>query len=78
MAGALHTDPDQIDTYIPRNFDTQGVKLAAISQKLAYMKIMNKTNLEYKRATLTLLNITRFAVETITSNLETDEEHSGK
>ncbi|KAG0692343.1 RnaseH-domain-containing protein [Suillus ampliporus] len=73
LAGALRTEPDQIDTYIPRNFDTQGAKLTKISQKLAYREIMNKTNLTYKRATLALLDITRSAVETISSNLETDE-----
>lgn len=55
MAGALRTDPDQIDTYVPRNFDVQGAKI------------------EYKRATLALLDITRFAVEAVSSKLETDE-----
>lgn len=73
MSGALHTIPDLIDTYVPRNFDTQGAKLSAISQKLAYMKIMNEKKLDYTRATLALLDVTRFAVETISSNLETDE-----
>ncbi|KAG2063740.1 hypothetical protein BDR04DRAFT_1131021 [Suillus decipiens] len=53
--------PDNIDTYIPRNFDIQGTKLTKISQKLAYMEIMSRTNLTHKRATLALLDVTRFA-----------------
>ncbi|KAG2085763.1 hypothetical protein BD769DRAFT_1717572, partial [Suillus cothurnatus] len=71
--GAHRTEPDKIDTYVPRNFDIQGAKLTKISQKLAYMEIMNRTNLTHKRTTLALLDITRLAVEALSSNQETNE-----
>ncbi|KAG2106486.1 RnaseH-domain-containing protein [Suillus cothurnatus] len=41
--------------------------------KLAYTEIMNKSNSTYKRVTISLLDITRFAVELVSTNLETDE-----
>jgi ribonuclease HI len=71
--GAHHTEPDNIDTYVPRNFDIQGAKLTKISQKLAYMEIMSRTNLTHKRTTLALLDITRLTVEALLSNQETNE-----
>jgi hypothetical protein len=71
--GAHHTEPDNIDTYVLRNFDIQGAKLTKISQKLAYMEIMSRTNLTHKRTTLALLDITRFVVEALSSNQETNE-----
>ncbi|KAG1848390.1 hypothetical protein C8R48DRAFT_556470, partial [Suillus tomentosus] len=73
LEGVRRTIPDNIDTYVPRNFDVQGAKLTKMSQKLAYMEIMSRTKLTYKRTTLALLDITRFAVEAISSNLETDD-----
>ncbi|KAG1744706.1 hypothetical protein EDD22DRAFT_786237 [Suillus occidentalis] len=58
--------------YVPRNFDLQGSKLSMITQQLAYKAITNTTHLEYKRSTLSLLGLTRYAVESLTSSLETD------
>ncbi|KAG2053126.1 hypothetical protein BDR06DRAFT_982913 [Suillus hirtellus] len=49
--------------YVPRNFDIQGAKLSKITQKLAYKAIANQNHLEYKRTTLSLLDLTRYAVE---------------
>ncbi|KAG2144793.1 RnaseH-domain-containing protein [Suillus cothurnatus] len=72
LIGALREDTDTIDTYVPRNFDIQGAKLTKITQKLAYKAIMNKTHLEYKKITLSLLDVSRFAIQTISSSLETD------
>ncbi|KAG1846174.1 hypothetical protein C8R48DRAFT_664350 [Suillus tomentosus] len=72
LAGALRIDTDTINTYVPRNFDIQGAKLTKITQKLAYKAIMNKIHLEYKRTTISLLDVSRFAIQTISSSLETD------
>ncbi|KAG1813448.1 hypothetical protein EV424DRAFT_1299676, partial [Suillus variegatus] len=71
--GALKPIADTIDTYVPRNFDLQGAKLSKITQQLAYKAILNKTHLDYHRPILALLDVTRFAIERITSTLETDE-----
>jgi hypothetical protein len=72
LTGALRPEPDELDTYVPRNFDLQGAKLSAITQKLAYQAITNTPNPEYKRTTSSLLDLTRYAVESLTSSLETD------
>ncbi|KAG1840399.1 hypothetical protein C8R48DRAFT_751326 [Suillus tomentosus] len=65
LTGALHPVPDNLDTYVPGNFDIQGAKLT-------YKVIMNKTHLKYSRTTLGLLDITRYAVEALMSSQETD------
>ncbi|KAG1765351.1 hypothetical protein EDD22DRAFT_978790 [Suillus occidentalis] len=72
LTGALHQEPDDLDMYVPRNFDLQGSKLSMITQQLAYKAITNTTHLEYKRSTLSLLDLTRYAVESLTSSLETN------
>jgi len=56
--GARKNEYDNIDTYVPKNFDLQGAKLASISQHLAYKGITEKTHLEYNCPTLSLLDIT--------------------
>ncbi|KAG1786911.1 RnaseH-domain-containing protein [Suillus plorans] len=71
--GASKTTTDTIDTYVPRNFDLQGTKLSKINQKTAYNALMIKKHIDYKRPTLGMLDITRYAVETLTTTLETDE-----
>ncbi|KAG2749053.1 RnaseH-domain-containing protein [Suillus brevipes Sb2] len=73
LTGALRPEHDSLDTYVPRNFDIQGAKLSKITQQLAYKAITQKNHIEYKRTTLSLLDMTRFAVESVTSSLETDE-----
>ncbi|KIK38571.1 hypothetical protein CY34DRAFT_25586 [Suillus luteus UH-Slu-Lm8-n1] len=73
LTGTLRPVPDTIDTYVPRNFDVQGAKLSDITQQLAYKAIMKKTQLNYHRSTLCLLDVTRFAIEPISKTLETDE-----
>ncbi|KAG2063309.1 hypothetical protein BDR04DRAFT_1131112 [Suillus decipiens] len=72
LAGAQRTDTDVINTYVPRNFDIQGAKLTKITQKLAYKAIMNQSHLEYKKTTLSLLDVSRFAIQMVSSSLETD------
>ncbi|KAG2032909.1 hypothetical protein BDR03DRAFT_1077719 [Suillus americanus] len=70
---------DDIDTYMPRNFDLQGAKLRTISQKTAYKAIMREKCVDTKRATLALLDVgnvmdvTRYTLETVTSTIETDK-----
>ncbi|KAG2748918.1 ribonuclease H-like protein, partial [Suillus brevipes Sb2] len=71
--GASRMTTDAINTYIPRNFDLQGAKLSKITQKLAYTALMNKKQIEYKRPTLCMLDMTRYALETVTTTLETDD-----
>lgn len=73
LTGALCQNPDDINTYVPRNFDIQGAKLSKITHKLAYKGIMKKTHIEYNRVTLSLLDITRYTVESVSSTLETDD-----
>ncbi|KAG1797200.1 RnaseH-domain-containing protein [Suillus variegatus] len=63
---------DIINTYVPRNFDLQGAKLSKIKQKTAYKVLMIKKQIDYKRPTLGMLDITRYAVEALTKTLETD------
>jgi hypothetical protein len=63
LTGAQRLTTNNIDTYVPRNFDIQGAKLEMITQKPVYKAIMNKTHFKYKRTTLCLLDITRFTVQ---------------
>lgn len=72
LTGAQRQVPDELNTFVPRNFDLQGMKLSMITQQLAYRAIANTTHLEYKRTTLSLLDLTRYGIETLTSTLETD------
>jgi ribonuclease HI len=72
LTGAQRVDTDVLNTYMSRNFNIQGAKLTKMTQKLAYKAIMCKTHLKYKRATLSLLDISRFAIQSISSSLETD------
>lgn len=73
QSGATKADVDEVDLYVPRNFDIQGAKLSLITQWLAYRALMADTHLEYNRQTLCLLSITRAAIENLTTTLETDE-----
>lgn len=71
--GASKPEIDNIDTYVPRNFDLQGAKLSKITQKSAYKKIMNQTHVEYSRKTLAMLDVSRYAIESIMATIETDK-----
>lgn len=73
LMGTMHPVLDTIDTYVPCNFDVQGAKLLDITQQLVYKAIIKKTQLNYHRSTLCLLNMTRFMIEPISKTLETDE-----
>ncbi|KAG1809377.1 ribonuclease H-like domain-containing protein [Suillus subaureus] len=71
---ALKITTDVIDTYVPRNFDLQGAKMSRITQRLAYKALMmKKKHIKYKRPTLGLLDVMRYAIKALTTMLETDE-----
>ncbi|KAG2063196.1 hypothetical protein BDR04DRAFT_1038898 [Suillus decipiens] len=71
--GADKATDDELNTNVPKDFNLQGIKLSAITQNLAYKGINQKTHLDYKRQTLALLDVTRFAIKTVTNTLETDQ-----
>ena len=71
--GAKKTEADQIDTMVPENFNTTGICLSTLTQKLAYQTIQNKRKDQlYPQQTLINLDITRYATQDITGHLETD------
>ncbi|KAF8545957.1 ribonuclease H-like protein [Imleria badia] len=70
--GARKNHPDQIDCDVPENFRLQGVKLTTLTQQIAYQAIRERHNTPYMRSTLVNLDVTRYAVQDITHNLETD------
>ena len=70
--GALKVSHDPIDLNVPANFDLQGAKLESITQSIAYQGLTSTTTLEYKRNTLALLDITRYALQETTNSLEHD------
>jgi ribonuclease HI len=73
LSGTRHNEPDILDIYVPKNIDLQGAKLSKITQNLAYKAITEKTHLAYNRTTHGLLNITRFVIESLSHQLETNE-----
>ncbi|KAG1766590.1 RnaseH-domain-containing protein [Suillus occidentalis] len=73
LSGTRRSEPDILDTYVPKNFDLQGAKLSKITQSLAYKAITKNAHLAYNRTTHGLLDITRFAIESLSHQLETDE-----
>ncbi|KAG1728984.1 ribonuclease H-like protein [Suillus paluster] len=66
-------DPDTINMSVPLEFDLQGAKLMSMTQQLAYRGILAKTHLDYKKTTLSLLDITRYAIETVSKTIESDK-----
>ncbi|KAG2050968.1 ribonuclease H-like protein [Suillus hirtellus] len=71
--GASKTTTNIIGTYIPQNFDLQGARMSKVDQKTAYRVLMTKKHIDYKRPTLGMLDITRYAIETLMTTLEMDE-----
>ena len=70
--GARKDHPDFIDRDIPTNFHLQGIKLTTLTQRIAYRALRDHQNTPYRRTTLMNLDITRYAIQNITRNLETD------
>ncbi|KAG2740664.1 RnaseH-domain-containing protein, partial [Suillus brevipes Sb2] len=70
--GALKDNFDQLDTEIPSKFNLQGARLTQITQALAYQGIMSLKTIEHKRNTIGLLDMTRYAIQSISTELETD------
>ena len=54
------------------NFRLHGIKLTALTQRIAYRAIQECHDTTYTRNTLINLDITRYAIQDITHNLETD------
>ena len=61
--GATKEDPDEIDLNIPIEFDLQGAKLAAITQKRAYTGICEKIKKRTREASERNMQCTRAALQ---------------
>lgn len=70
--GALKTQPDEIDISIDPNFNLTGAQLSSITQSLAYRGIMEEHTTKIRTATLTNLDITRFATQDAWGRLPKD------
>ncbi|KAF8126585.1 hypothetical protein EV363DRAFT_1173921, partial [Boletus edulis] len=70
--GARKDHPDTIDCKVPENFRLPGIKLTTITQHIAYTAIRKNRDTPYTRNTLINLDITRYTIQDITRNLETD------
>ncbi|KAG1734854.1 ribonuclease H-like protein, partial [Suillus occidentalis] len=71
--GAQKNEYDHIDTRIPPEYDLQGTKLTAITQALAYKKLISMSLLAHKQSTTNLLELTRYAIQKVTNTLESDK-----
>jgi len=70
--GANKPQPDILDLNIPDEFNLQGMKLSMISQALAYKGIREMKMKTQRRKTSNNLDITRYTIQDLTGNLETD------
>jgi ribonuclease HI len=70
--GANKLTEDYIDLQIPDEFNLQGAKLSEVSQALAYKGIMEQKTTKTRRTTKNNLEIIRYAIQSITNQLETD------
>lgn len=70
--GANKQIADHIDLSIPDNFNISGAKLSCISQATLYKGIKELNQAEKRIATITQLDITRYAVKDLSGNLPTD------
>ncbi|KAG1877872.1 hypothetical protein DFJ58DRAFT_902831 [Suillus subalutaceus] len=70
--GASKPTPDELDLSIPDKFNLQGANLSAITQALAYKGIRQKINITPRRKTTNNLDVTRYALQELTGQLETD------
>jgi ribonuclease HI len=70
--GASKQEEDELDLEIPVEFESQGTKLATLTQAKAYQGIMEKMEVEQRRAARINLQLTREAIHQTTSELESD------
>ncbi|KAG2743962.1 RnaseH-domain-containing protein, partial [Suillus brevipes Sb2] len=70
--GANKLTADELDLHIPDDFNLQGAKLSAITQALAYKGIREHIPFAPRRKTTSNLDVTRFAIQELTGQLETD------
>ncbi|KAG2748708.1 RnaseH-domain-containing protein [Suillus brevipes Sb2] len=71
--GANKLTEDTLDLTIPDEFNLQGARLATMTQALAYKGIREQKRNTERRATTNYLDITRYAIQDITGQLETNE-----
>ncbi|KIK47102.1 hypothetical protein CY34DRAFT_766822 [Suillus luteus UH-Slu-Lm8-n1] len=70
--GANKPIADELDLYVPDDFNLQGAKLSSITQALAYKGIREHIPFTPRRKTTSNLDITRFAIQDMSKQLETD------
>ena len=70
--GASKPDPDPLNLEIPMEFDTQGAKLAALTQAKAYRGILERINPEPRQTTERNLQLTRDSITRLMGDTETD------
>ncbi|KAG1844908.1 hypothetical protein C8R48DRAFT_617733, partial [Suillus tomentosus] len=70
--GANKPLADELDLSIPDNFNLQGEKLSKITQALAYKCIREHIPFAPRRKTTSNLDVTRFTIQELTGQLETD------
>ena len=70
--GATKEDPDEVDLSIPVDFNLQGAKLAAITQKRAYRGICDRIKKCTRKATERNLQCTRAALKEYSGDDETE------
>lgn len=71
--GAMKETPDVLDLEIPKEYDLQGAKLAALTQAMAYAGIRERKPKHRRETTEENLKLTREAIEDYNGNIETDE-----
>ena len=72
--GAQKTHPDNVNLTVPDNFQLQGIKLSSLIQLLAYKALQSHQSgtTPYTCQTTMNLDITRYAIQGITNEEETD------
>ncbi|KAG2050448.1 ribonuclease H-like protein [Suillus hirtellus] len=70
--GANKPNEDAIDLSVPDEFNLQGAALSLITQAKAYKGIRTKIKPKPRRQTTNNLDITRYALQTLTGHLEED------
>ncbi|KAG1818841.1 ribonuclease H-like domain-containing protein, partial [Suillus variegatus] len=70
--GANKPNEDMIDLSVPDKFNLQGAALSEITQAQAYKGICTKIKTKPRRKTTNNLDITRYAIQTLTRHLEED------
>lgn len=73
-AGITKMSPDTIDISLNKNFDLTGAQLSYMSQALAYQGIREQEKQSHRLHTVINLDITRYAVESLSGKVPTDAD----